>query len=128
VRDDSDRGQGAWLLYLLVGILATVGYFLLPSATVQNIFNVLIDLCVVAAIVAGIFMHRPGHALAWYLFAIGMVVMSAGDVLWAIAFLGIGRYKSADNPFAPLRWGRGGGLLLAFNLTWIPPDPVIGPT
>ena len=62
---------------------------MLPSSSLQNIFNVLVDLCVVAAIVAGIFVHRPRHVLAWYLFAIGMAVMSAGDALWAIEFLGI---------------------------------------
>jgi diguanylate cyclase len=89
MRESSDRRQRAWLLYLLAGILATVGYFLLPSPSLQNIFNVLIDLCVVAAIVVGILVYRPGHALAWYLFAIGMAVMSAGDALWAIDFLGI---------------------------------------
>jgi diguanylate cyclase (GGDEF)-like protein len=89
VREIMDRGQRAWLLFLFGGILATAGYFLLPSATIQNVFDVLIDLCVVAAIVAGVFMHQPNHALAWYLFAIGMALVAAGDALWAIDFLGI---------------------------------------
>ncbi len=61
------RGSRAWLLYLLASIVATGGYFLLPSSTVQNVFIVLVDASVVAAIAAGVFMHRPSHSLPWYL-------------------------------------------------------------
>ena len=61
--------QRLWLIYLVVGLLATGGYFLLPSATVQNVFIVLIALTVVAALAAGIRLHRPSHPLPWYLLA-----------------------------------------------------------
>ncbi len=48
------RGSRAWLLYLLAGITATGGYFLLPSSTAQNIFIILVDASVITAITAGI--------------------------------------------------------------------------
>ena len=88
MREIVDRGQRLWLLYLLVGILATGGYFLLPSATVQNVFIVLIDSSVLAAIAAGILLHRPSHPRPWYLFAFGSTLVVAGDAFWAINSLG----------------------------------------
>ncbi len=59
------RGSWAWLLYLLAGIAATGGYFLLPSSSAQNIFIILVDASVVAAITAGTLMHstEPSAAL-----------------------------------------------------------------
>jgi diguanylate cyclase (GGDEF)-like protein len=80
------KGQRVWILYLLAGILATGGYFLLPSATAQNVFIVLIDLSGVAAITAGIHTHKPNHPLPWYLLASGMVLTGAADSHWAIYF------------------------------------------
>jgi diguanylate cyclase len=84
MREIVDRGQRLWLLYLLVGILATGTYFLLPSATAQNVFIVLIDSSVLAAIVAGVLLHQPSHPLPWYLFAFGSTLVVAGDAFWAI--------------------------------------------
>jgi hypothetical protein len=83
-REIVDKGQRVWILYLLAGLLATGGYFLLPSATAQNVFIVLIDLSGVAAIAAGIHTHKPNHPLPWYLLASGMVLTGAADSLWAI--------------------------------------------
>ena len=51
------RGPRAWLLYLLVGLLATGGYFLLPSVSAQNVFYNLVGFSSVGAIVVGILMH-----------------------------------------------------------------------
>jgi diguanylate cyclase (GGDEF)-like protein len=85
-REIVDKGQRVWILYLLAGILATGGYFLLPSATTQNVFIVLIDLSGVAAIAAGIHTHKPNYPLPWYLLAGGMVLTGAADSLWAIYF------------------------------------------
>jgi diguanylate cyclase (GGDEF)-like protein len=90
MREIIDRSkQWLWLLYLVVGVLATGGYFLLPSATAQNVFIVLIDLTVVAAIAAGIRLLQPSHPLPWYLLAFGMTLVVAGDVFWAIYSLGV---------------------------------------
>jgi diguanylate cyclase len=79
---DRRRPQG-WLLYLLAGILATGGYFLLPSATAQNVFVVLVDLSVLVAIVTGIYIHRPTRSLPWWLFALGLAAIAAADTVWA---------------------------------------------
>ena len=88
MREITDRSsQRLWLLYLVVGVLATGGYFLLPSATAQNVFIVLIALTVVAAIAAGIRLHRPRHFLPWYLFAFGMTLAVAGDTFSVIYVL-----------------------------------------
>jgi diguanylate cyclase (GGDEF)-like protein len=83
MRESTVRRQRAWLLYLLAGILATGGYFLLPSATAQNVFVVLVDLSVLAAIVAGILIHRPKPSLPWCLFALGMAAIATADTVWA---------------------------------------------
>src|SRR5918997_554449 len=79
--------QRLWLLYLVAEVLAAGGYFLLPSATAQNVFIVLIGLTVVAAIAAGIRLHRPRHLLPWYLFAFGMTLAVAGDTFSVIYVL-----------------------------------------
>src|SRR5215216_4902138 len=62
------QGSRAWLLYFLGGILAIGGYYLLPSPSMQDIFTILVDASVVAAIATGIFMYRPSRSLPWYLF------------------------------------------------------------
>ena len=85
-----DRSPRAWLLYLLLGILATGLYFLLQSTTVQNLFVALIDASLVLAIIFGIRLHRPTYPLPWYLFASGMVFTVVGDVLWARYLLSTG--------------------------------------
>lgn len=70
-----------WLLYLLAGVPAMITYYSLPSPTAQNMFNILTDLYVVAAFVAGVLLHRPSYPLPWYLFAIGLALMIPGDVV-----------------------------------------------
>jgi diguanylate cyclase (GGDEF)-like protein len=86
MREIVDNGQRVWIIYLLVGSLATVGYFLLPSATTQDVFIVLVDLSSVAAIAAGVRIHKPKYPLPWYLLAGGMVLTGGADGLWAIYF------------------------------------------
>jgi hypothetical protein len=78
------RSSWVWRLYLLAGVLATGGYFLLPSPTAQNVFIVLIDLSGVAAILSGIYIYKPSYPLPWYLLASGTVLSGAADGLWAI--------------------------------------------
>ncbi len=69
---------------------------MLPSSTAQNIFIILVDASVVAAITAGILMHRPSHPLPWHLFAFGAVLILVGDIVWAIydSFLQVAPYPS----------------------------------
>ena len=74
----------AWRIYLLLGIFATGGYFLLPSATAQNVSNALIGLSAVAAMVVGLLVHYPSQPLPWYLFTAGMLMSATGDVVWTV--------------------------------------------
>src|SRR5215210_4135804 len=77
------RGSRAWLLYLLVGILATGGYFLLPSVSVQNVFYNLVGFSSVGAIVIGVLlMHHPTRPLQWYVLAFGMLLLNSGEVIF----------------------------------------------
>ena len=82
--------ERAWLLYLSVGVLSTAVYFLLPSATAQDVVVVLVDASVVTAIVAGLLMHRPANPLPWYLFAVGMGLVFVGDIVWTVYALRAG--------------------------------------
>jgi hypothetical protein len=79
----ADKGlQPARLVYLLVGILLTGIYFLLPSAATQNVFFNLVGFSAVAAVVVGVRMHRPIHPLHWYVFALGLLLLVLGDTVW----------------------------------------------
>jgi diguanylate cyclase len=82
MREIVDKGLGLWLVYLLVGILATGGYFLLPSASMQNIFYNLIGFSAVAAIVVGVRVHRPVRPLPWYVLAFGLLILVVGELIW----------------------------------------------
>ena len=77
------QGSRAWLLYLLAGVLATGGYFVLPSASAQNIVYNLIGLSAVAAIVVGTRTHRPVRPLPWYVLALGLLILVVGEVVYA---------------------------------------------
>src|SRR5215213_5935375 len=72
----------AWSVYLLVGILLTGIYFLLPSAAMQNVFSDLVGFSAVVAIVVGVRMHHPTRPLHWYLFALGLLLLVFGDTIW----------------------------------------------
>ena len=69
-------------MYLLVGILATGVYFLLPSASVQNVFYDLVGFSSVAAILIGVHIHRPTHPLQWYVLAFGLSILVFGEVIF----------------------------------------------
>jgi diguanylate cyclase (GGDEF)-like protein len=90
----------AWLLYLLVGVLAMAVYFLLPSAVAQNVCLAVVEASAVAAIVAGIRMYRPVHPLPWCLFAFGIGLVLVGDIVWAGYTLRVGPpYPSVADVF-----------------------------
>jgi PAS domain S-box-containing protein len=97
------KGLGqAWLGYLLVGLLAIGGFFLLPSQSAQNVYYDLIGFSAVAAIAGGVHMHRPAPSLPWYVFAFGLLVLVAGEVIWTYyeSVLGIeAPYPSAADVF-----------------------------
>jgi signal transduction histidine kinase len=76
------KDSRVWLLYLLVGVLATGVYFLLPSASTQNILYDLIGFSAVAAIVVGVYMYRPTRLLQWYVLAFGLLILVLGEVVF----------------------------------------------
>jgi signal transduction histidine kinase len=71
----------AWWIYLLV-MTPIVGLYLFGPALVNvgPVFNA-IGISAVAAILAGVRLHRPKAKLAWYLIAFGMALFITGDVL-----------------------------------------------
>jgi signal transduction histidine kinase len=76
------KDSRVWLLYLLVGVLATGVYFLLPSASTQNILYDLIGFSAVVAIVVGVYMYRPTRVLQWYVLAFGLLILVLGEVVF----------------------------------------------
>src|SRR5215207_1089456 len=71
-----------WYVYLLLGVLATGAYFLLPSQAAQNALRLLFVMSALAATVTGVFMHRPNRPLPWYLFACSLLMSVVGTVTY----------------------------------------------
>jgi diguanylate cyclase (GGDEF)-like protein/PAS domain S-box-containing protein len=69
----------AWWLYLAVMVPIAVAYLAGPL-NAGPVFNA-IGFSGVAAVVAGVRMHRPATSWAWYLIAVGLGLFVTGDVL-----------------------------------------------
>ncbi len=78
-------------MYLLVGILATGAYFLVPSPVVQDSLRPLFNLAALGAFVAGILLHRPKRPLPWYLFTVGMLLFVFGIVTYVYYEITLGK-------------------------------------
>ncbi|QIN81445.1 response regulator [Rubrobacter tropicus] len=88
----SEGGRSrAWLVYLIVGALATVAYFFLPSPAAQDTLRPLFNLAALGAFVAGILMHRPKRPLPWYLFTLGTLFFVLGIVTFVYYEVTLGR-------------------------------------
>jgi diguanylate cyclase (GGDEF)-like protein/PAS domain S-box-containing protein len=75
--------RGAWLAFAVAGgALATV-YFMVDAHTAKLILWPLIGWSTVVAILAGVRLHRPQAAGAWYLLAAGVVTFIVGDNLYS---------------------------------------------
>jgi diguanylate cyclase len=91
MREDSDRRRSrVWLIYLFAGILATGSYFLLPSASAQNILYNLVGFSSVGAIIVGTRTNRPTSPLHWYVLASGMLILNIGEVIFTFYENGLG--------------------------------------
>ena len=84
-----ERGEGglgsrsrAWLVYLLVGVLAAGVYFLVPSPATQDTVRPLFNLAALGAFVTGILMHRPRRPLPWYLLTLATLLFVFGIVAY----------------------------------------------
>ena len=84
VVDGTSKGPRSrtWLAYLLVGLLATGIYFLLPSTGAQNVLYDLIGVSALIAVLVGVRVHRPIRWLPWYAFASGLLMFALGDLIW----------------------------------------------
>jgi len=70
-------------MYLLAGLAATGLYFVLPwNSPGQSLVYDLIGVSSAVAVVVGTLKHRPSLALAWYLFAVGLMAFAVGDILF----------------------------------------------
>jgi diguanylate cyclase (GGDEF)-like protein len=72
---------GGWRTYLAVGVATTIAYPLLPAGVGQDILYVAIGLSSVAAIIAGVHVHRPARRTPWYLMAVGQLLWVIGDAV-----------------------------------------------
>ena len=70
-------------MYLLAGLAATGLYFVLPwNSRGQSLLYDLIGASSAVAVVVGTRKHRPSLAVAWYLFAAGLMAFAVGDVIF----------------------------------------------
>ncbi|MGI8910065.1 MAG: response regulator [Rubrobacteraceae bacterium] len=77
----SSDGSRAWLLYLVLGLVATVMYSVLSGAVQDTLYN-LIGASALIAILVGVRRNRPVPALPWYIVVFGLALYVAGDVVF----------------------------------------------
>ena len=82
-----------WRLYLLLGVLLTSGYFLIPfSATRELIYDVVVSvtgLATIAVVLLSVHIYRPARPLPWHLFVVGLLLLVSGNVFLTVSeFLG----------------------------------------
>jgi diguanylate cyclase len=82
--DEEGMRARAWQVYLVVGTLAVVGYFLLPDDWWQTSANAAIGLAGAAGLLVGVRLHRPRRAGLWWMLAGGLVCIAAGDFVYAL--------------------------------------------
>ena len=73
--------QRAWYLYLAGGLLLGVLYYLGPSWARTGYSQNVVGASGVVAILVGVHINRPRNRTAWYLFAAGLALFVAGDVI-----------------------------------------------
>ncbi len=79
----TDGRLQAWYVFLVVGVLATGAYFLIPSTGTQDTLRPLFTLAALGATVAGILLHRPRRPLPWYLISSATLLFVFGIVTYA---------------------------------------------
>jgi PAS domain S-box-containing protein len=75
----------SWLAYVLAGTAATALYHLWPSVAVQTVVALGLTAGALAALVAGIRLHRPAQRRAWRVLVVGQAAAFVSWVLWQYA-------------------------------------------
>ena len=81
-RRGGKRG-GAWVVTLVLGSLAALGFFLLRDFDLGFLYDLsydLVGLSAVAAIQVGVRVNRPERPLPWHLFCLGQSMFVLGDL------------------------------------------------
>src|SRR4051794_41933678 len=91
----SDRIIGC---FVAVGIVVALVALLLPTGGARSFVFDACSLCAAGAAVYGILRNQPAHRGIWQLFALGLLLFAAGDVVFDVAQRGFGR--SDGDPFA----------------------------
>jgi diguanylate cyclase (GGDEF)-like protein len=89
--------------YVCAGLIAIVGYFLLPLAGVPPVFRVawyfVISASAAVAVAAGIRRHRPRVRAPWWCLVVGQALYAAADVVFYLCrqVLGIDAFPYYDD-------------------------------
>ncbi|MFI6444590.1 putative bifunctional diguanylate cyclase/phosphodiesterase [Kitasatospora sp. NPDC050543] len=75
------RHDDAWWAFLMACTAVIVAFVLMPSS-VRYVLPVVLSAATSPAIVAGVRMHGPPSAGAWYVLAAGTVPYAAADAVW----------------------------------------------
>ncbi|HEX3327293.1 MAG TPA: EAL domain-containing protein [Actinomycetota bacterium] len=76
--------RSLWLIYLIVGGLASIANFTVSAGSNYQRFGFdLISMSAVVAIVVGVRIHRPTRARIWYGFALGQAMWVVGDSIFS---------------------------------------------
>ncbi|MEU2349894.1 EAL domain-containing protein [Modestobacter sp. NPDC049651] len=91
----------AWHAYATAGGVVLAGYFLLPAGIPRDSAYVAVGLSSVAAVVAGIRLHRPARPAAWWAMAAGQLSWVTADALfsWYDDVLHVSPYPSPADAF-----------------------------
>ncbi len=73
-----------WSAALVVGLILTAAYFVLPDGLAQSVGYNVIGLLTVGAVLAGVRLNRPADKLTWWLFAAGSLCSIGADVVVTI--------------------------------------------
>jgi len=74
----------AWWACLAAGTAAVISFPLLPDNWWQTGMDLGIELAAVAALLAGIALHRPRRPLLWGMLALGLLFIAVGDLVYAL--------------------------------------------
>ncbi len=74
----------AWGWYAVACSFGLLTYFLLPSATSQNVAFIATNAIGAAAILVGLRLHKPAEAWAWRLLAAYCLLTGAGNTVWLV--------------------------------------------